>query len=106
MKSIRSHMDPEIEEQLKWIKIGKTYNSEQPQTLTYHKQNQRLWDYSIASPKTMQFKVQGLPVPYYSQSGFLWHTEWQRGHSKLLILYAVLCIIGNWDSNRPCNFVT
>ncbi|KAK6137351.1 hypothetical protein DH2020_028911 [Rehmannia glutinosa] len=73
LKSMSNHIDPEKEEQLKWVKIGKQPESSL-QSSCHH---WRIWD-SALKPKRMQFKSSSiLPAQFYPERGYLWYTEWQ-----------------------------
>ncbi|KAL3652752.1 hypothetical protein CASFOL_002433 [Castilleja foliolosa] len=82
-KSMSNHIDPEKEEQLKWVKIGKKIEPLQ-------QSHWRIWD-SALKPKRTVFKA-CLPAHCYPERGYLWYTEWQLIRSKLRILYIDLSI--------------
>ncbi|KAK4363822.1 hypothetical protein RND71_019063 [Anisodus tanguticus] len=82
MKSLGSHVDPEKEEQLKWIKIGNYSIPEQPRPFESY---WRLWDNALEA-KRRQFKVNLRAQIYPERGGFMWYTELQLVRSKLLII--------------------
>ncbi|MCD7458848.1 hypothetical protein HAX54_039393 [Datura stramonium] len=73
MKAFGSHIDPEKEEQLKWIKIGNYSIPEQPRSFECY---WRLWDNALEA-KRRQFKANLRAQIYPQRGGFMWYTEWQ-----------------------------
>ncbi|KAK4729364.1 hypothetical protein R3W88_022352 [Solanum pinnatisectum] len=73
MKAFGSHVDPENEEQWKWMKIGNYSIPEQPRPFECY---WRLWDNALEA-KRRQYKANVRAQIYPQRGGFMWYTECQ-----------------------------